>query len=241
MHQQPPVDEQTAIEASPPETEAHLQEATQRPEAAQRPENKADNETGAEDRRSDVQAADVERAAIDLARLQGYVMRDLELAIGHTIEQAISMATAPLLARIEAQTAQIEQLAAAQEMAQAVQAATQASYAEAQASLAGRLEAQAVAQRLLMDALQQLRKDRAPETAGITFLSAEVAQLKEATQRAVEEAFMKGVLPYLKQVRKVSQEVHRVEGENKRLKTELEAAQNQAWRQRRPWWKFWRG
>jgi chromosome segregation ATPase len=203
------------------------------------PEHKADNGTGADIRRNDSQAdiADTDRAAIDLARVQGYVMRDMEIVIGHTIEQAVSNATAPLLARIEAQTAQIEQLTATQKAAQAAQAAAQASYAEAQASLAGRIEAHAVAQRLLMDALQQLRKDHAPETAGIAVLSAEIVQLKEATQRSIEEALTKTMIPYLKQVRKVSQEVHRVEGENNRLKMELEAVQ----RLRRPWWKFWKG
>jgi hypothetical protein len=227
MHQQSPQNEQTVAETPQP-----VQEAP-------RPEHKADNGVGADIRRSDGQTAisDADRAAIDLARVQGYVMRDLELVIGHTIEQAVSNATAPLLARIEAQTAQIEQLAAAQKAAQAAQAAAQDSYAEAQASLAGRIEAHAVAQRLLMDALQQLRKDHAPETAGIAVLSAEVVQIKEATQRSVEEALTKAVIPYLKQVRKVSQEVHRVEGENKQLKAELEATK----RPHRPWWNFWRG
>jgi gamma-glutamylcysteine synthetase len=226
MHQQSPQNEQMVTETAPP-----IQ--------TQQPEHKADNATGAEGRRSDGQMtiADTERTALDLARVQGYVMRDLELVIGHTIEQAVSKAIAPLLERIEAQKAQIEQLTAAQKAAQAVQAASQASYAEAQASLAGRIEAQAVAQRLLMDALQQLRKDHAPETAGIAVLSAEIVQLKEVTQRSVEEAFTREVAPYLKQVRKVSQEVHRVEGENKQLKAELEEAQ----RQRRPRWKFWGG
>jgi hypothetical protein len=226
MHHQSPHNEQTGTETPQP-----VQEAP-------RPEHKADNGGGVDIRRADGQAAisDTDRAAIDLARVQGYVMRDLELIIGHTIEQAVNNATAPLLARIEAQTAQIEQLTVAQKAAQAAQAEAQTSYAEAQASLAGRIEAHAVAQRLLMDALQQLRKDHAPETAGIAILSAEVVQLKEATQRSVEEALTKAVVPYLKQVRKVSQEVHRVEGENKRLKAELETAQ----RQWHPWWKFWK-
>lgn len=103
-------------------------------------------------------------------------MRDLEILIGRTIEEAVSHATAPLLAKIEAQTAQLAQLTDTQR-------ATQAAYAEEQASLAGRIEAQAIAQRLLMDALQQLRKDRAPETAGIALLSVEIAQIKEAWRK----------------------------------------------------------
>jgi hypothetical protein len=224
MHQQSPQNEKAATEM------------TQSIEA-QPSEHKTDAAGVAESKCSDSRAtiANAECTAIDLARVQVYILRNLELMIGHTIEQAISNATAPLLERIEAQTAQIEQLTAAQRAAQAAQAAAQTSYAEAQASLAGRIEAQAVAQRLLMDALQQLRRDHAPETAGAAILSAEVIQLKEATQRAVEEAFTKGVLPYLKRVREVSQEVHRVEGENKRLKTELETLQHQ----HRPWWKFW--
>jgi peptidoglycan hydrolase CwlO-like protein len=50
------------------------------------------------------------------------------------------------------------------------------------------------------------------------------------------------LVPYLKQVRKVAQEVDRVEGENKRLKVELEEARTkiaQTEAVRRPWWKFW--
>jgi hypothetical protein len=228
MHQQPRQNNQKDSKAAQPLKES------------QRPEHKDNNSVGAENGLSDGQAASTEadRAAIDLARVQGYVMRDLELVIGHTIERAVSNATAPLLARIEAQAAQIEQLTIAQRATQEAQEAAQASYAEAQASLAGRIEGQAVAQRLLMDTLQQLRKDRAPETAGIALLNAEVVQFKEATHRSVEEAFTKAVLPYLKQVRKVSQEVHRVEGENERLRTELEAAQRKV-QQRRSWWRFW--
>jgi chromosome segregation ATPase len=220
------------------------------PDEIPQPVQEADNGVGGDSKRSDAQATsgDTDRAAIDLARVQGYVMRDLEILIGHTIEQAVSNATAPLLAKIEAQTAQFEQLIAAQRAAQADQAAAQASYAEAQASLAGRIEAQAIAQRLLMDALQQLRKDRAPETAGIALLSAEITHLKEAQQKppeatqreiqaAMDEVFKTSLRPYIKQVQSVAAAVDKVRAENEHLKAELELAQHQ----RRPWWKLWRG
>jgi hypothetical protein len=170
--------------------------------------------------------------------------------------QQLTSAQASLLESIErltiAQTPLLEHIArltAAHEAAQSTQADAQTAYTEAQALIAGRIEAQAVTQRLLMDQLKQLRKDRAPETAAISVLNAEIAQLRKAqqtpsagTQTAVEEAVDKSLVPYLKQVRKVAQEVDRVEGENKRLKAELEEARSkvpEAEAVRRPWWKFW--
>jgi excisionase family DNA binding protein len=147
----------------------------------------------------------------------GYVERDIELLIARVVESA----QAPLLEEIRALRAMqapllehIEQLTAAH------------------ASLAGRVEAQAAAQTLLMDDLREARKDRA-------MLRAELARMLEAQQNqpeiaqtAVEEALDKAVIPYLRQVQEVSAEVDKVQEENTRLKTELEAA-------RHPWWKFW--
>jgi chromosome segregation ATPase len=180
----------------------------------------------------------------DLLEAQTAQIEQLAAAQALLLEgiERLTMGQAPILEHIA-------QLTAAQKAAEAAQAGAQTAYTEAQASLAGRLEAQAVTQRLLMDQLKQLRKDRAPETAGIAVLSAEITQLRKAqqtpsagTQTAVEEAVDKSLVPYLKQVRKVAQEVDRVEGENKRLKADLEEAQSkvaQTEAARRPWWKFW--
>jgi hypothetical protein len=180
----------------------------------------------------------------DLLEAQTAQIEQLATAQALLLEsiERLTMGQAPILEHIA-------QLTAAQKAAEAAQVGAQTAYTEAQASLAGRLEAQAVTQRLLMDQLKQLRKDRAPETAGIAVLSAEITQLRKAqqtpsagTQAAVEEAVDKSLVPYLKQVRKVAQEVDRVEGENKRLKADLEEAQSkvaQTVAARSPWWKFW--
>jgi hypothetical protein len=159
-----------------------------------------------------------------LSRVEGYVARDLEIIIGKAIEQAVSNATAPLLARIEQLT-------------------------EAHASLSGHMEAQAAAHTLLMDDLKESRKDRAMLRAELAKLT-EGQQEPPAVQASVEEAVDKSLVPYLKKVQEVSAEVDRVNEQNEQLKaalvkaereaTQLKAAQLEAARRsQRPWWKLW--
>jgi chromosome segregation ATPase len=155
-----------------------------------------------------------------VARLEGYVARDMELLIRRSIEAA----QAPLLERIG-------------------QLATE------YASLAGQLKAQAAAHTLLMDDLRESRKDRAALRAEIAKLMEAQQALPGAAQAAleqaaVEEAVDKSLVPYLKQVQEVSAEADRVKEENERLKeeivkTQMEAKQLVARHPQRPWWKLW--
>jgi excisionase family DNA binding protein len=163
----------------------------------------------------------------DLARVQGYVARDMELVVGRAVEQAISKVTAPLLNQIAVQTEEIAALRTAHE------------------TLSGRIEAESAAHSLLMDELREARKDRADLRAELAKLTEAQqdhqeppAATSEATQTDIEGALDKAVVPYLKQVQAVSAEVDRVNEENERLKKEL-LEKHFHKGPRLPWWKFW--
>jgi Helix-turn-helix domain len=177
-----------------------------------------------------------------IARLEGYVSRDMELLIAHAVETA----QAPLLQEIAALRAEQELLMEHnQQLLKRIEQLT-----VAHTSLAGHLKAQAAAHTLLMEDLKESRKDRAMLRTEIVKLTEAQQGSLETAQAAVEEAVDKSLVPYLKQVQEVSAEVDQIEEENKRLKAELakdeiavgrlKTAQMEAARRpQRSWWKLW--
>jgi hypothetical protein len=174
-----------------------------------------------------------------MARLEGYVARDMELLIVRAVEAA----QAPLMEEIRALRA--EQAPLLKHNQQLLDRIKQLTLAHA--SLSGYMEAQAAAHTLLMDDLRESRKDRA-------MLRAEIARLTEVQQRppevaqaVIEDAVDTSLVPYLKQVQQVSTDVDRVKEENERLKAKLVKAEAETSRLKemlpqttpRPWWKLW--
>jgi excisionase family DNA binding protein len=151
----------------------------------------------------------------DIARIQGYVARDLELMLSRAIVEA----QAPLLERIEAlmnsnqvQTAHMEALAKEIEQLAAVQAAQMA-------------EAAALRREVELMAITRMAAQLAAPP--IESVAEGGHKMPEAV---TEEATDKSPDLNLKQVQEMSDEVDLLQAENERLRFELEKTQ-------RPWWK----